>query len=75
MPEGWKKKIQASMIANRLHDCFEGKVTIDPVALKAGLALFNKLEPDLARSELQNLDENGNKTNPPSAFNITIHRS
>jgi len=51
MPEGWKKKIQASMIANRLFDCFEGKVVMDPVALKAGLAIFNKLEPDLARQE------------------------
>lgn len=51
MPKEWRDKIRASMIANRMMDCFEGKVELTQTQLRAGEALFKRLEPELSRTD------------------------
>ncbi len=70
LPESWKDKIKASIILNRLNDCVAGKIEMTAQQLKAADIILKKIVPDLARTELQPLDKNGE----PSDFNITVNR-
>lgn len=48
MPEEWRKKIQTSMIANRLMDHIKGLVELTPTQVQAANILLKKTVPDLS---------------------------
>lgn len=51
MPKTWRDKIRASMIANRMFQCFNGEVDLTSEQIRCGEALFKRLEPELSRVE------------------------
>lgn len=51
MPEGWKKRISAGVIADRLDKVSLGHLVMDAAQIRATTALFDRLEPTLARTE------------------------
>lgn len=70
MQDDWRKKIRASNILTRLYDHVEGKNELSATQIKAADIILKKLEPDLNRTDVQNLDKDGNKAD--AGFNITI---
>lgn len=56
LTESWKAKIRASVIADRLHKHLMGTVDLSATQIKAAQILFNKMEPDLARTEMTGKD-------------------
>lgn len=59
MPENWRNKIRASNIIKRLSDCVDGTITLTAQQVKAADIILKKLEPDLNRTDVQNLDKDG----------------
>ena len=51
MSKEWREKIKASQIANRFYQCFNGEISLTNEQLRAGEALFKRLEPELSRIE------------------------
>lgn len=70
MPEEWRNKIRATQIMNRLNECVMGTVELTAQQIKAADIILKKIEPDLARTELQNLDKDGKPAD--AGFNINI---
>lgn len=60
MQEGWRKKIQASQIINRLFSHIQGEIDMTPTQIKAAEIILRKIEPDLNKTDVQQLDKNGN---------------
>lgn len=56
LTDKWKAKIKASVIADRLHKHLMGTVDLSSTQIKAAQILFNKMEPDLARTEMTGKD-------------------
>jgi len=52
MSENWKERIKAGQLANRLMDCFEGKVELTNAQIKAADLLFRRIEPELNKVEV-----------------------
>lgn len=52
MTDGWKAKIRAGVVADRLWKCATGDLEMNANQLKAAIAIFDRLEPSLARTEL-----------------------
>jgi hypothetical protein len=48
LTEGWKQKIQTSMLINRLQDHVNGKIEMVPSQVTAALGLLKKTAPDLS---------------------------
>jgi len=65
-----RKKIQTSMLINRLSDFVNSKVELNPAQVTAALGLLKKSLPDLSNVEIQPLDEEGKKSN---GFEITLN--
>ena len=51
--EKTRKKIQTSMIINRLIDYVNGKIKLEPAQVTAALGLMRKILPDLTASEVK----------------------
>jgi hypothetical protein len=51
--EKTRKKIQTSMITNRLIDYVNGKIKLEPAQVTAAIALMRKCLPDLTASEIK----------------------
>jgi hypothetical protein len=51
--EKTRRKIQTSMIANRLIDYVNGKIKLEPAQVTAAVALMRKCLPDLTASEIK----------------------
>jgi hypothetical protein len=47
-----RRKIQTSMIANRLIDYVNGKIKLEPAQVTAALGLMRKVLPDLVAAEV-----------------------
>lgn len=47
-----RKKIQASLIINRLYEAFEGKLELTSIQVNIGKTLLDKVLPDLKAIEL-----------------------
>jgi hypothetical protein len=71
LSDSWKSKIQASQVMNRLMKHFEGEVELSNTQLKAADIILKKMVPDLARTEMQQLDENGKASKPTLDISIT----
>lgn len=54
MSRGWKDKITAGVVADRIWKCATGELAMSAVQLKAATAIFDRLDPTLARSEVDN---------------------
>jgi hypothetical protein len=50
--EKTRRKIQSSMIVNRLIDHTNGQIKLEPAQVTAAIALMRKVLPDLAASEV-----------------------
>jgi hypothetical protein len=50
--EDVRKKIQASLLINRLEDCVSGKVELSSTQVTAALGLLKKTLPDLSSVEM-----------------------
>lgn len=50
--EDVRKKIQASLLVNRLTDCVDGKIELSSVQVTAALGLLKKTLPDLSSVEM-----------------------
>jgi hypothetical protein len=48
-----RRKIQTSMIANRLIDYVNGKIKLEPAQVTAALGLMRKILPDLVAAEVK----------------------
>jgi hypothetical protein len=48
-----RRKIQTSMIANRLIDYVNGKIRLEPAQVTAAVALMRKVLPDLVAAEVK----------------------
>ena len=70
LDEDWKQRIRASQIANRFEKCFNGELELTAMQLKAGQILFNKLEPDLARSDNTISNPDGSPINTNFTINV-----
>ena len=54
LSDDWRKKIQTSMLINRLSDFVNGKVELNSAQVTAALGLLRKSLPDLNNIELGN---------------------
>ena len=70
LSQEWKDKISATKILNRLLACVDGTVELSAQQIKAADIILRKIVPDLARQEVQQLDKDGNKTDPVSKIVI-----
>lgn len=59
MQDGWRKKIQASQIINRLFSHIQGELELTPTQIKAAEIILRKIEPDLNKTDVQQLDKDG----------------
>lgn len=59
MQDGWRKKIQASQIINRLFSHIQGELELSPTQIKAAEIILRKIEPDLNKTDVQQLDKDG----------------
>lgn len=55
----WRKKIQTSMLINRLEKYIKGEIKMEPAQVTAALGLLKKSLPDLQSETIQHLDKNG----------------
>lgn len=53
LSEDWRKKIQTSMLLNRLTDFVNSKVELSPAQVTAALGLLKKSLPDLSATDLK----------------------
>lgn len=56
MQDGWRKKIKAGVIMDRLMKCVDGTIELSAQQIKAADIILKKIEPDLARTELTGKD-------------------
>lgn len=70
MQDDWRKKIRAANILTRLYDHVEGKNELSATQIKAADIILKKLEPDLNKSDVQQLDKDGNKADAGFTINI-----
>lgn len=68
LDDNWRYRIKAGMIMDRLIKCVNGALALTPQQIKAADIILKKLEPDLARSEIQPLDGDGK----PTGFKILV---
>lgn len=68
--EGWRKKISATKIIQRLDDCVHGKLDLTAQQIKAAEIILRKIEPDLNKTDVQQLDKDGKPAD--AGFNINI---
>ncbi len=62
LDENWRKRIQAGVIMDRLLKCINGDIEMSAQQIKAADIILKKIEPDLARTELQPLGQDGKPT-------------
>lgn len=60
--EAWRKKIQATMLLNRLQDHVEGKLDMTPTQIQAAKIVLAKTIPDLKAVEHSGEDRHVNVT-------------
>lgn len=75
MSEDWKSKIRGSQIVNRLQGCLDGDIDLNSNQIKCATIILNKIEPDVSRVESQQLDKDGNKTDPVQQMLDLVHKS
>lgn len=71
LSDTWRTRIQAGVILDRLMKHIDGSIEMTATQVNAAKIVLGKIEPDLARTDVQNLDENGKPANAPS-FNCNI---
>jgi len=62
LPQPWKDKLKAAYIAKRFMECFDGKIKLTPLQVRAGEILFKRLEPELSRTVIANAEGETFKT-------------
>lgn len=72
LTDGWKAKISATKIMNRLDKCVDGEVVLTAQQIKAAEIILKKIVPDVARVEQQQLDKDGNATDPVKSIEIVL---
>lgn len=61
LPEEWRRKIQTSMLLNRLTDFVNSKIELSPAQVSAALGLLKKSLPDLSATDIK-AEHKGNLT-------------
>mgnify|MGYP001580769232 CR=1 FL=1 len=56
LTDGWKAKIRASMLVNRLQNHVAGRIEMSNSQVRAAQVLLSKVVPDLARTEVTGED-------------------
>jgi hypothetical protein len=59
LDEGWREKIKAAMVINKLQDHVEGKIEMTPTQITAAKILLAKVLPDLKQTELMGTGPDG----------------
>lgn len=68
--DDWKEKIRAGVMLDRLLKHFQGEVELSSTQLKAADIILRKIVPDLARTEVQPLNEQGE---PSNGFTLNVN--
>lgn len=70
LSDTWRKRIQAGVIMDRLMKHIEGSIEMSPTQVNAAKIVLGKIEPDLNKTNIQHLDENGKPANP--SFDVAV---